>query len=781
MAQRVGFASGLENPGVLAHSGCTGMEQAQEIIVALKQAMLKLLSEAIGEALDAAYDSVMKLPAASTACASLKNDQAAILERFSIHASKHFDELVGVKEEKAPSVLDYGSLSLVEEDDLEAIIALEGMVSYARDNDVSEYIKFNTRLDTLFFNTRIDESNSPMDPEQLGDAFQEAVRPVGLKSAELLGVYREFNKHVFHNLEKFLGEANELLIEHGVLPDLGIEVRIKKTDRQRRVEPRPEESAMDRAFSDEKEESRPSVSHGTEQVFSLLQQLMHANAQTQAAPAPAADAPATPVPTGAPATGSAASVAALGGTQISAGSSASTPMAGLYQGMMIGNQKVEIVNAKAIKAMLVEFLKRQGSLDSMETEEAGGMFSLSDSIGELLQESSDDRTLKAIDAGASDIINLMHLLFEFIREDETVPTPMKALLGRTQIPLLMIALEDSRFFDNPEHCARALVNELSTAGISWTESAKLADDPMYMKMSELMDKLALEFRGKQDVLQDLVEELLMFKRKQLLASQQVEHQLQDIDERKTRLDEINQYAKDKVMERVLDPYLDPFAWKFLENYFQKFVARVILKEGPGGVSWKPIMNTIDVLLWTLRKGKTQDELQRFKKVNPRLLANLRKALGVAGIDDNEADELLQKLEEVQTENSNSPADAPVAASERKDEAGEKEQEATPQSAESLPKDDPHLKEVDNYPLGIWLEFALDGEQTLRCSLAAKIVAIDKFVFVNSNGVKVIEKSRMGLAKELKAGTVKLISQAPLFDRALESVISALRQRSAEAA
>ncbi|MEQ8952825.1 MAG: DUF1631 family protein [Gammaproteobacteria bacterium] len=752
------------------------MDKSQEIIQALKEAMLTLLLEAVGNTLDKAYGTLMKLPVASPACTSLKNDRDTILERFRAQAAKPFDELTGVKEDKKKGMFDYASLSLVEEDDLEAIIALEGMVSYARNNDVSEYIKFNTRLDTLFYNTRIDESNSPMDPEQLGDAFQEAMRPVGLKSAETLTVYREFNKQVFHNLEKFLSEANALLAERGILPDLGIEVRIKKTDRQRRVEARPEGSAMDRAFSDGNEQ-RARVSHGTDQVFSMLQQLMHASGgQVRGAPTGGAAGGATGgVPGGA--TGNAASMAAMGGGQISAGAGASAPVAGLYQGMMIGKQKVEIVSARDIKTMLGELLKRQDSLDSMETEESGGMFSLSDAIGELLQESSTDRSLKAIDTGASDVVNLMHLLFEFIREDETVPSPMKSLLGRTQIPLLMVALEDPKFFDNSDHCARSLVNELSTVGISWTETAKLAEDPMYLKLTELMDKLGKEFHGNLKTIEELVEDLLMFKRKQLLTSQKMEQQLKDIDERKSRLEEINQYAKDKVMERVLDPYLDPFAWKFLENYFQKFVAKVILKEGPGGVSWKPIMNTVDVLLWTLRKGKSKDELKRFEKVNPRLLANLRKALGVAGIEEKEIDDLLSRLERVQRDNSSSPSDPPQSAEPKaREEAAQKPVAAL--ESEPLPKDDPHLKEVDNYPLGMWLEFALDGENTLRCSLAAKIAAIDKFVFVNSSGVKVIEKSRMGLARELKAGTVKLISQAPLFDRALESVISTLRQRSA---
>ena len=52
--------------------------------------------------------------------------------------------------------------------------------------------------------------------------------------------------------------------------------------------------------------------------------------------------------------------------------------------------------------------------------------------------------------------------------------------------------------------------------------------------------------------------------------------------------------------------------------------------------------------------------------------------------------------------------------------------------------------------------------------------IDKYVSVNARGAKVIEKSRMGLARELKDGNVVIISEAPLIDRAIETVIGKLR-------
>ncbi|HCA36720.1 MAG TPA: hypothetical protein DHV53_03615 [Gammaproteobacteria bacterium] len=54
------------------------------------------------------------------------------------------------------STLDFGNLRLIEEDDLEAIIAMEGMIAHARNTDIEQYLCYTTRLDKLIPQTKID-------------------------------------------------------------------------------------------------------------------------------------------------------------------------------------------------------------------------------------------------------------------------------------------------------------------------------------------------------------------------------------------------------------------------------------------------------------------------------------------------------------------------------------------------------------------------------------------------------------------------------------------------
>ncbi len=730
------------------------MDNVERILNTVKEAMSIRLSELVSEALAEANMAIANEPAAKRSRdLNLLNEAPAILERFSRNIKANFDELAGVVV-KEVNVLDYGSLSLVEEDDLEAIIAMEGMISHARNCDIHEYLCFTTRLDTMIYGTRIDESNNPMDPEQIGEAFKEAVRPLGLVAIELLLTYRKFNQNVFHNLEKVLSEANSILIDNKVLPELDMAAR-SRAEQQNKRGARPQKiDPTDRAFATDVSSSTATAG-SNQQLLSIMQKLMH----------------------GAPNSSNTAHTQAK-----NLAADGMTP-SGAQPGMMVGNQKLQVVANDQLLALLN---KLQPVADSAIQSEVNTISSLnlSQSVGDLLQAESDSDTLRAIDRQSSDIINLVTFLYEEIWNDVTVPIPIKELVGRTQITILKIALKDSAFFDSADHPARVFLNELATAGISWTGSEKLEQDLMYCKMQELVARLLREFVDDLAVVEKLLEEFNSFKQEQSLLSNQREQQFLDEGERENRLDEIQQYALYKIEERILDQGIDPLVKTFLQTYFHKFVVQVILREGPGGISWRPVMNTIDVLLWTVNTEKQEGDLARFVKVNPRLLLNLGKALEVAGIEKPEAEKALGELQRVQElcfkktvqQTSTDMQDSTIEPD------GQVLQPGISSPQKNLPDDDEHMLEVAKYPIGIWLEFQAQGDQTVRCTLAAKIDTIEKYVFVNGQGVKVIEKSKMGLARELKAGTVKVICEAPLIDRAMESVIAKLRDaNSAEVA
>ena len=203
----------------------------------------------------------------------LLQSQIVIAERFAQQLAAGFDSLLGQTKGET-SGPEYSGLSLMDDDKLESTIALEGMITHARNCDITEYLRFTARLNELFSCRVIDESNNPLDPAQIGEAIRTSVEPIRLSPNGQLTVYRQFNKAVFHRLESVLAEANDLLLEKGVLPDLDVRGRDKEEVRTRRCNSRNKSDPNDRAFSTPN--SLAPVSAGSQRdVFTLLQSLMH--------------------------------------------------------------------------------------------------------------------------------------------------------------------------------------------------------------------------------------------------------------------------------------------------------------------------------------------------------------------------------------------------------------------------------------------------------------------------------------------------------------------------
>jgi hypothetical protein len=344
------------------------MNKAKTVTIAIKTAMSKSLSDLVLEGLEEANMAILgQSSGTSVGGNSLQAEKQAIAGRFAELLAVYFDELLSDGHGEV-NVLDYGSLSLVKEEDLEAIIA------HARNCDIEQYLGFTTRLDSMFYGTRIDESNNPMDPEQIGAAFSEAMHPLSLSSAELLIVYRSFNSHVFHKLEQVLTEANQILIENDIIPELDIEARNKKLQINKRSKRREKSDPRERAFSASDQNSAGDAG-SSQQLLAMMQNLMH-GALTQASAA------------GGPA-GNPALVAA----QFPAGKMPATAAgfnvvpAGAPQNMMVGGQRVEMVGNEKLMSLLGDI---QSSLVSKtasgESSESSAEINLGESLSDLLQQ-----------------------------------------------------------------------------------------------------------------------------------------------------------------------------------------------------------------------------------------------------------------------------------------------------------------------------------------------------------------------------------------------------------
>ena len=692
-----------------------------------------------------------------------------LVEQFIANINNAFNELSNTQPKKN-TVVDFDSLSLVQEDELNTMVATRGMIAAARNKNLPAFISFNTRLNAVIEIKQIDESSNPLDPQQLSTAFTAAMLEVDCKAKNDLATYRRFNEVLLKQLDVVLQEANQTLIKAGVMPDLRTETanHHSRGTTQSRSNARTQIEGMD-SFGGIEELPADSKSDNPE-LFGMMQNLLRPSARNVSAANAASQQYAIPN----------SMLSAAQTTGLLSPENKETVV-------MVGQQELFDILTNIQQSLKVDRAPGAGSTNEITDHELEKI-DVPESINKLLLQTKDTSKANAVDQQSADIISLVSLLYEAIWQDNSVALPIKELIGRTQITIIKVALSDTTFFNRENHPARSILNEFASAAIGWTEVRDLENDSLYQKMNELVSRILIEYTNDIDLFNELLKDFRLFRARLAAKSHHLEQRIMRANERDERIEDIRELADQKIAERILGRDLPAFIQEFLDEVYHKFMVMLLLKEGPGSNAWKQAINTIDVLLWTVQPKDHADDRARLDTVNPRLLNNLRKALRITKLESLEIDRLIAELTTIQeasfAQHEQSLIAPNIAAEftgtevELQDPSSENAQPArTIKQAiivEAIDEDDPHMQAVDQVGVGDWFEFLGEADQTIRCKLAAKINVIDKYIFVTQQGVKVVEKTRAGLARELKDGTVKLISDGLLFSRALESVIGSLR-------
>lgn len=729
-------------------------EHLDKVKFAASKALTRLVIKALDDARLQIEAQTMRFAGAKPP--SIAEESGGIAERFMNSIHSYFEELTTLVV-KDPEIEpdSYDNLSLVDHDYLEAMIAMEGMVKQLRDKEIKGMRSFITRLETMYPNICIVETNNPLDPEQVGDCFNEAIKPLGFKAHYLLTIYREFNKTVFGKYDDVIAEANYLLVDLGVLPDLEIAVRERELRKQKRDEARAQmekelqlKAAEEQAKLEARMTRKPaSLDQAQAEKFSTMQTLVHGLANQS----------------------NNAGLGATAGAEIS--------------GELVAEHEEIRKQRQTLVGMLTDI--QSNMLNKAARSETSGSISANYAtqfINDSLKAKQSSGNLGAISAQSGDVINLVTMLYEAIWKDEALPVVMKELIGRTQITIMKVALTDTTFFNNQNHPARALLNELALAGISWTQTANLESDPVYHTVKQIVEQLLTESAPSDKFLQQLLNDLRVSRSKIVGTDLNLERRVRESENIGRSMDDVNEYVRQKIHERVLKGSLDPSIRNLLDTHIHSFLVKLLTREGPEGKSWKPVMSTIDVLLWTVQAEKHVGDRERFERINPRLLDNLGKALEIGGASKTKITKIMRQLKQVQeftfhqakhlataepSKNGNSLNSRVILATRNK------------KDVPTLPRNDPDLRRVDKFAIGTWMEFRGTSGERVRCALASKIDSIEKLFFANSEGKKVIELTRMRLAHELKAGAVKVVSEGSLMNRAMESVITNLKRTSAQ--
>ncbi|WP_152220531.1 DUF1631 domain-containing protein [Pseudomonas sp. SCB32] len=644
--------------------------------------------------------------------------------------------------------VSYDNLTLVQNDELEESVALDAMVAKVMSRDGIALGHLTTRFNKLV-SRKVEDKTNPLGPRLLCEAFLEACQGLGVEIKVKLIILKLFDKYVLAEAEHLYAEANQTLIALGVLPELK-NVPLRRPPQ--RTAPSQGSAAASGTGSVEQGGAQYLDSE-SQAAFSALQDLLSQVRGRTVAPTRAVPSDAVPI--------------------------TSSDLMRLLSHLQ-----------SHLPAQTIDEIDVRQHLDHLLTR--------------VSSKSGRSRVVGQVD---EDVINLVSMLFEFILDDRTLPDSLKALIGRMQIPMLKVAVLDKTFFSRGSHPARRLLNEIASAALGWGEQTDGQRDYLYQKIEQVVMRLLNDFVDDPAIFSELLEEFIVFTGDERRRSDLLEQRTRDAEEGRARAELARQDVEQVLNERLLGRTLPEVVVRLLQEAWSKVLLLTCLKHGTASNEWSAALVTMDDLIWSVEPHDDPDSRLRLLDKVPQLLKSLREGLTSAAFDPFSTGEFFSRLEGLhvqafqrykQAEEQRTaaldddlplldePLDAPVAAAPAPAAPAmvavvaeiilaAPEEARVVEPEEVLADDDASLRRVDDLRVGSWVEIQEDEEHKLRCKLAAVIRPSCRYIFVNRTGMKVLEKTRMGLALEFRRNAVRLLDDALLFDRALESVIGNLRR------
>ncbi|MCJ0975386.1 DUF1631 domain-containing protein [Pseudomonas sp. PS1] len=639
----------------------------------------------------------------------------------------------------AESEASFESLALVQNDELEESVAVDTMVTKVMNRATQPLSHLTTRMNALV-SRKLEDKSNPLGPQQLCEFFIEACRCLSVDIKVKLIILKLFERYVLTDLDQLYAESNQTLVVAGVLPEL-------QSTPPRRPQARTGHApAGNSAPGTHAADSARQADEGYQEAFSTLHALL---SELRGSALPARNVPSDAIP-------------------------------------ISSNDLMRLLSHMQTRApQQIDDFDLQAQLEQL--------------LHRVSAKSGKSRVVGEVD---EDVINLVSMLFEFILDDRTLPDSLKALIGRLQIPVLKVAVLDKTFFSRGSHPARRLLNEIASASMGWGDQDEAQRDSLYQKIEQVVSRLLNDFVDDPAIFSELLADFLAFTGDERRRSELLEQRTRDAEEGRAKAEMARQEVEHALNERLLGKTLPEVVVRLLQEAWSKVLLLTCLKYGTQSEQWQAALATMDDLIWSVTPHDDPSSRARLLDVVPSLLKNLREGLVSAAFDPFSTSDFFTQLEALHVQTLQQFAPKPAEALSPKEDStstGEQQIEqvedaSTPAMVEvveeivllapgesreeepevDLEANDDALTAVDNLRVGSWVEFQEDEEHKLRCKLAAIIKPTGKYIFVNRTGMKVLEKTRMGLAIEFRRGAIRLLNDALLFDRALESVIGNLR-------
>jgi Protein of unknown function (DUF1631) len=352
-----------------------------------------------------------------------------------------------------------------------------------------------------------------------------------------------------------------------------------------------------------------------------------------------------------------------------------------------------------------------------------------------------------------DTLDLVFLFFEHLLQGNDLPDPIKALIGRLQIPVAKLALLDKTFFSDQGHPARRLLNHMGQAAVGWSEDDDRGPEGLYGMIERVVERLILDFDDDPTLFAQMDRYFAAFIAREASSSRALE--ARTVPQLAAPAPESERQMLANLVEDYLGRYpsVPPVVESILREGWQPAMLATYRGPGPDSSAWRRGLELAERLLWSVQPKVDAEERRQLLRRIPEILRGLRAQLAGGGSDQRQLARWFRDLQTVHLavlQGESAPPPAPATL---------------------LPGGSPG----GGLGVGSWVE--LQGDEGGRARLKIAWVSPEgaRYLLVDRQGRRGPELGRGELRALLERGVARVLGdgQEPIADRALRSVLARL--------
>ncbi|SET61406.1 diguanylate cyclase/phosphodiesterase [Marinobacter segnicrescens] len=613
------------------------------------------------------------------------------------------------------------SLSLVDKGEFEDWLAIKVMVTKADTLYRAELLQLRMRLDRLGVTNATGHQN-PLGPSLVCEAFHTGLESLRTSRAVEKICLKTFETLVLQKIGPLYEELNQILVRHGILPDLDLSRYLsERRPRSEAPKPAPRPEPVPEAVSGQPEDA-PASSGGK-------------SAQPALAP--------------------------LTGTrsqgfqeQMTLARSAFATVRNLIGTLKAGREAGDTPAPFAENARPLSQGEFQSQLHTLQkaAKPQEHAAPLKERVIEQVKSSGDH----ALDEEQQTALDVVDRFFRSVVESPRLTDHTREQMRQLEVPVLKVVLRDPDFFDDIESPVRGVMNRLAQLGMRGGRT----NPAVQRRVDDLVGRIAAEFEQDTRVFEGAMGELdTLIDRQNLIYRRNVE--------RVTAAAEGAQKVSDSkaAVSRALDKRLGgrevPRAVVSLLNAgWRDLLSLTWIRQGPDSQLWQDYLSVVDTLMAFADDPEMNINLSE-------LLRLIQEGLGSISSNHLPATQVREELKQFLVRSPDTPVErVSMPVTEPGEDPDRKQQDRLQKRLQRW------IARAQKLRTGDWLKDQTNADQVQYIRLVWIARGFNRFVFVNHQGMRVVELELADLAERMQKGLIVPDSQyeRPLVDESIDRMV-----------